>query len=304
MSGYDVNKNIKLGICPIGWRNDDIPSIGAENTFPQLLSDAALAGFKGVEMGGFFPGPDEINYERKLRHIEIAGQWFSSFIIRDGIEKAAADFEEHCKKLQALGAHIATVSEQTYSIQQTGKNIFKDKPYFTDEEWEKVCAGLNKYGEIAKKYDVKVAYHHHLGTGIQTLAETKRLMDNTDPDKVGLVFDTGHAYVSEGDVMPMLNEFVDRVVHVHFKDVRKNKEDDSRKKGLSFQDSFMNDMFTIPGDGSIDFRPVFKTLADHKYTGWIMVEAEQDPKKHNPFEMALKAHKYMEDELFAPYQNN
>lgn len=302
MVDYDVDKNIKMGICPIGWRNDDIPSIGAENNFPQLLSDAALAGFQGVEIGGFFPGPDEINYERKMRNLEIAGQWFSSFIIRDGIDKAAKDFEEHCKKLQAVGAHIATVSEQTYSIQQTDKNIFTDKPHFTDEEWDAVCKGLNKYGEIGKKYGVKVAYHHHLGTGIQTFEETKRLMDNTDPDKVGLVFDTGHAFVSEGDVMPMLNAFVDRVVHVHFKDVRTAQEKDSREKGLSFQGSFMNDMFTVPGDGDIDFKLVFKTLVDHNYTGWIMVEAEQDPKKHNPMEMALKAHKYMKNELFAPYE--
>lgn len=303
MSEYKVQENIKMGICPIGWRNDDIPEIGAENNFPQLLSDAAVAGYEGVEIGGFFPGPDEINYERKMRNLKIAGQWFSSFIIRDGIEKAAKDFEEHCKKLQKVGAHIATVSEQTYSIQQTDKNIFKDKPYFTDEEWKKVCEGLNKYGEIGKRYGVKVAYHHHLGTGIQTYEETKRLMDNTDPDKVGLVFDTGHAYVSEGDVMPMLNEFVDRVVHVHFKDVRKNKEKESRQKGLSFQGSFMNDMFTVPGDGDIDFKPIFKKLVEHKYNGWIMVEAEQDPKKHNPMEMALKAHKYMQNELFNPYEN-
>lgn len=296
LGGFDMAdlKDIHLGICPIGWRNDDVPSIGADNNLQQLLSDAKLAGYEGVEVGGFFPGPKELNYQCKLRDMKIAGQWFSSFIIRDGIEKACEAFEKHCQYLNALDAHIATVSEQTYSIQQsTTANIFTDKPHFTDEEWNAVCEGLNKYGEIGKKYGVKVAYHHHMGTGIQTKAETERLMAHTDPDKVGLVFDTGHIFVSDGEVMPMLNEFIDRVVHFHFKDVREKKMEECKAKGTTFQGAFMNDMFTVPGDGCIDYRPIFKTIMESNYKGWIMVEAEQDPKKHDPLEMALKAHKYM-----------
>lgn len=291
-------KDIHLGICPIGWRNDDVPSIGASNNLQQLLSDAKLAGFEGVEVGGFFPGPKEVNYQCKLRDMKIAGQWFSSFIIRDGIEKACEAFEKHCQYLNKLGAHIATVSEQTYSIQgSTTTDIFTDKPYFTDEQWSQVCEGLNKYGEIGKKYGVKVAYHHHMGTGIQTQEETERMLDHTDPDKVGLVFDTGHAYVSDGNDMKFLNAVIDRVVHYHFKNVRNKEMAKCKKAKMSFQAAFMNDMFTVPGDGDIDFAPILKAIVDSNYKGWIMVEAEQDPAKHDPLAMALKAHKYMTDIL-------
>lgn len=300
---YDVNKDIKWGIAPIGWRNDDIPSIGKDNNLQQLLSDTALAGFQGTEVGGFFPGPKQLNYELGLRNLQIAGQWFSSFIIRDGISKACEAFEKHCQYLSAVHAPIAVVSEQTYTIQRSDSaDIFTDKPHFTDEEWDKVCEGLNKYGEIAHKYGIKVAYHHHMGTGIQTKAETDRLMEHTDPKLVGLLYDTGHIYVSDGDYMSLLKDHIDRVVHVHFKDVRKKQEDDSRKRGLTFQQAFLNGMFTVPGDGDLDFKPVMKELVDHDYKGWVIVEAEQDPDKANPLEMAQIAHKYIKNELLAPYQ--
>ncbi|KRL54524.1 MULTISPECIES: myo-inosose-2 dehydratase [Furfurilactobacillus] len=298
----DVKNDIKWGIAPIGWRNDDIPSIGKENNLQQLLSDIVVAGFDGTEVGGFFPAPEKLNYELKLRNLHIAGQWFSSYIIRDGIEKASEAFEKHCQFLKAVNAPVAVVSEQTYTIQRSDTaNIFTDKPHFTDKEWDEVCQGLNHYGEIAAKYGIKVAYHHHMGTGIQTKEETDRLMANTDPDKVGLLFDTGHIYVSDGDYMSLLNDHIDRVVHVHFKDVRKKQEDDSRAKGLTFQQAFLNGMFTVPGDGDLDFKPVFKKLVENNYKGWIVVEAEQDPDKANPLEMAQIARKYIDNNLISQF---
>ncbi|MFC6323870.1 myo-inosose-2 dehydratase [Companilactobacillus baiquanensis] len=294
----DVKNDIKWGIAPIGWRNDDIPSIGADNNLQQLLSDIVVSGFQGTEIGGFFPGPEKLNYELKLRNLQIAGQWFSSFILRDGLDKASEAFEKHCQYLKAVNAPVAVVSEQTYTIQQSDtKNIFTDKAHMTDKEWDELCNGLNHYGEIASKYGIKVAYHHHMGTVVQTKEETDRLMANTDPKLVGLLYDTGHIAVSDGDYMSLLKDHIDRVVHVHFKDVRLAKEKECREKGMTFQQSFLNGMFTVPGDGDLDFKPVFKELVDNNYKGWIVVEAEQDPDKANPLEYALKAHNYIENDL-------
>lgn len=140
-----------------------------------------------------------------------------------------------------------------------------------DQEWDQVCAGLNEYGRIAAKYGIKVAYHHHaIGTVVQTKEETDRLMANTDPQLVGLLYDTGHIYVSDGGYLSLLKDHLDRVVHVHFKDVRKAQEADSKEKGLTFQGSFMNGMFTVPGDGDLDFKPVYQLLKDNGYKGWIV----------------------------------
>ncbi len=83
-----------------------------------------------------------------------------------------------------------------------------------------LCEGLNALGKIANAHGLKLAFHHHMGTGVQTLPEVDRLMENTDPQFVHLLFDTGHIYVSDGDVMPLLSKHFDRIKHVHFKDVR------------------------------------------------------------------------------------
>ncbi|PLR80013.1 myo-inosose-2 dehydratase [Bacillus canaveralius] len=290
-------QGILWGIAPIGWRNDDMPEIGAENTLQQLLSDIVVAGFQGTEVGGFFPEPKVLNKELQLRKLRVAGQWFSSFIIRDGGEEASQAFHKHCQYLQEVNANVAVVSEQTYSVQSTEKNVFSEKPYFTDAEWDQLCAGLNDLGKIAEKYNLKLVYHHHMGTGVQTLAEIDRLMENTDENYVHLLYDTGHIYVSDGDYMTLLNKHIDRIKHVHFKDARRKVLDDCKKKGRSFRESFLCGMFTVPGDGCIDFTKPYQTLLDHNYKGWIVIEAEQDPSIANPLEYALLTRKYIDQKL-------
>ncbi|WHY72700.1 myo-inosose-2 dehydratase [Fictibacillus enclensis] len=291
------NQIISWGIAPIGWRNDDIPEIGAENTLSHLLSDIVVAGFEGTEVGGFFPEAHVLNKELQLRNLRIAGQWFSSYIVRDGVEEVSKAFHKHCEYLKEVHATVAIVSEQTYGIQGTGKNVFTEKPSFTDKEWNQLCQGLNELGKIAEQYDLKLVFHHHMGTGVQTLAEVNRLMENTDSNYVHLLYDTGHIYVSEGDYMLLLNKHMDRIKHVHFKDVRQTVRDQCHQVGRSFLQSFLAGMFTVPGDGCIDFTKVYNKLLESDYSGWIVIEAEQDPSIAHPLEYALKARKYIDKEL-------
>ncbi len=290
-------QGILWGIAPIGWRNDDIPEIGAENTLQHLLSDIVVAGFQGTEVGGFFPESNVLNKELKLRNLKIAGQWFSGFLIRDGIQKVIQDFHKHCQYLYEVNADVAVVSEQTYSVQCKKKSIFSEKPYFSDVEWEKLSKGLNELGKIAQQYDLDLVYHHHMGTGVQSLAEIDQLMDNTDPNFVHLLYDTGHIYVSDGDYMTLLNKHIDRIKHVHFKDARRKVLEECKKEGRSFLQSFLCGMFTVPGDGCIDFAKPYKTLLNHNYKGWIVIEAEQDPSVAHPLEYALLTRKYIDEKL-------
>lgn len=291
---------IIYGIAPIGWRNDDIPEIGKENTYKQILSDAKIAGFDGTEIGGCYPhDAAELNKELELRDMRVAAQWYSSFIIRDGIEEAAKDFEKFCEFLEAVHADVAVVSEQTYSVQGTKKSVYSEKPYFTKEEMTKLGEGLDVLGEIANKHNLKLAYHHHMGTGVQTLEEVDTLMAITDPNKVNLLYDVGHIYVSDGEVMPLLKKHFNRIAHVHFKDVRDDIMAECRKKDLSFLDSFLAGMFTVPGDGDTDFQPVYNYLTENNYNGWIIIEAEQDPKVANPLEYAQIGKKYIKEMLEA-----
>lgn len=290
---------ITWGMHPISWRNDDIPEVGEWNTLDDMLNDLVTVGYAGTECGGFFPPKEEVKAAIEARGLKIAAQWFSSFIVRDGVEAVIPEFEDKCAYLSYLGATRVVVSEQTGSVQGIRDVcIFDNKPVLTEEEWPVLAAGLERLGEIAHTHGLELVYHHHLGTVVQTKEETIKLMELTDPAKVSLLFDTGHAFVGDGDVMGLLEATVDRIKHVHFKDVRPEKMAESRAAKRSFLDSFLAGMFTVPGDGTIDFTAPYRFLVDHGYQGWVLVEAEQDPAIANPLEYARKARAYLEGTLF------
>ena len=291
----DANK-VKLGMAPIGWTNDDLPELGAENTFQQCVSEMALAGYTGSEVGNKYPkDPEELKAYLDVRGLKICNQWFSSFLTTQDFETVKADFEKQLDFLEALGADVIGPAEQGNSIQGKETPIIKGKPYFTDEEWTKVAEGLNKLGKIAKDRGFKLCYHHHMGTGVQTIAETKKLMDMTDPAYVYLLFDSGHFTFSDEDPVEALKMFVSRVGHVHLKDVRLEKLALTKEKELCFLDAVRAGSFTVPGDGSIDFPSIFKILEENNYEGWMVVEAEQDPAIANPFVYAKQARKYIKE---------
>lgn len=290
-----MNKdNIKLGIAPIAWTNDDMPDLGAENTFRQCVSEMALAGFSGCEVGNKYPKDvKELKKQLDMRGLSIANQWFSSFILTQPMEKVERDFAAQCEFLHAMGAKIIGASEQSYSIQGTDIPVFEGKYVMNAKEWEKLAAGLNKLGKIAQSYGISLTYHHHMGTVVQTAEETDRLMEMTDPGLFSLLYDTGHlAYCGE-DVTEVLRKHVARVKHVHLKDIRPDVVNKVRAERLSFLQGVRAGTFTVPGDGAIDFAPVFDILDRAGYKGWMIVEAEQDPAVADPLEYALKARKYI-----------
>ena len=289
--------NIKLGICPIGWTNDDMPDLGKENTFQQCVSEMALAGFTGCEMGGKFPKDvDELKKALSLRGLSVASAWFSSFLTTKPYEETAESFKAHRDFLHAMGAKVVVVSEQGNSIQgQLTTPVFAGKPYNTDEQWKLVAEGLNKLGALAAEKDMKLVYHHHMGTGVQTEAEIDKLMEMTDPNLVFLLYDTGHLVCSGEDYIGILKKYINRIKHVHLKDVRKELVEKVKNENMSFLDGVRMGMFTVPGDGCIDFKPVYDILKENNYEGWTMVEAEQDPAIANPLEYAQKARKYIHE---------
>ena len=289
----DKNK-VKLGIAPIAWTNDDMPDLGKENTFEQCISEMALAGFTGCEVGNKYPKDTAVLKKAlDLRGMQICNAWFSTFLTTKPYEETEKGFIEHITFLKEMGAKVVGISEQGHSIQGTDKSIFDDKYVMNDEEWDKLCTGVTKLGKIAKDMGIRLTFHHHMGTVVQTEAEIDRLMENTDPEVFGLLFDSGHlAYCGE-DYMSVLNKYIDRIWHVHLKDIRPEVVAKVKAEHLSFLQGVRLGTFTVPGDGAIDFAPIFQVLADHDYEGYVLVEAEQDPAVANPFEYALKARKYI-----------
>ncbi|MHC6202667.1 myo-inosose-2 dehydratase [Breznakiellaceae bacterium SP9] len=285
---------IKLGIAPIGWTNDDLPELGGEIPFEQCVSEMALAGFTGSEVGNKYPkDPAVLNPHLARRGLTICNAWFSSFLTTEPYETVEADFIKHRDFLYAVGARIIGASEQGHSVQGKELPIFDAKPVFTDDEWKRLTTGLNKLGKLAADKGMKLTYHHHMGTGVQTAAEIDRLMDNTDPALLGLLYDTGHLVFSGEDHSAVLNKWLKRIRHVHLKDLRPAIRKQAVEGKWSFLQAVKNGVFTVPGDGSIDFKPIFEALQKADYEGWWVVEAEQDPAKANPLEYAIKARDYI-----------
>lgn len=289
-------EKVKLGIAPIAWTNDDMPDLGKENTFEQCVSEMALAGFTGSEVGNKYPRDTEaLKKALQLRRMEICNQWFSCFLLTKPLEEVEREFRNQLSYLKTMGAKIIGVSEQSYSVQgMVDTPIFGHKYVMNDKEWEVFCKGLNRLGKIAKEeYGISLTFHHHMGTVVQDEAEVDRMMENTDSEYVSLLFDTGHFAYCGVNPLKMVKKYTGRIKHVHLKDIRKEVVEKVKAEKLSFLDGVRLGTFTVPGDGCIDFDPIFKVLEVSGYEGYMLVEAEQDPAKANPLEYAIKARKYI-----------
>ena len=289
-------EKVKLGIAPIAWTNDDMPDLGKENTFEQCVSEMALAGFTGSEVGNKYPRDTEVLKKAlRLRGMEICNQWFSCFLLTKPLEEVEQEFRNQLSYLKTMGAKIIGVSEQSYSVQgMVDTPIFGHKYVMSDEEWEVFCKGINRLGKIAKEeYGISLTFHHHMGTVVQDEAEVDRMMENTDSEYVSLLFDTGHFAYCGVSPLKMVKKYTGRIKHVHLKDIRKEVVEKVKAEKLSFLDGVRLGTFTVPGDGCIDFDPIFKVLEVSGYEGYMLVEAEQDPAKANPLEYAMKARKYI-----------
>ena len=290
-------ENINLGVAPINWTNDDMPELGGENTFEQCISEMALAGFTGCEVGNKFPrDTDVLKKALDLRGLQICNQWNSYELTTKSLEENIKNFTGLLDFLETMGAKVIGGGEVGNSCQgQMTVPVFEGKGMLnTDEEWKSFTTGLNELGKIARARGMKLAFHHHMGTCIQTIAETDRLMAETDPENVFLNYDCGHFYFAGEDPVEALKKYIGRTAHIHLKDIRPNVLQRVHDEKLSFLTAVKQGVFTVPGDkeGCIDFPSLFEVIKESNYQGWIVLEAEQDPAVANPLEYAIIARKF------------
>ena len=291
---------VQFGCAPINWTNDDLPSLGGELTYQQCLSEMALAGYKGSEGGCKYPEDFEtLKKALDLRGLVICNMWFSSFFTTFENEKTYEAFDKHMDFTYALGARVIGVGECGVTVHgQEQTPLFKNCPVLTDAQMDNLAEGLNELGRRARAKNMKVCFHPHIGTGIQSEEEIDILMSKTDPELVGLLFDTGHTTIAGCDAAGILKKYIDRVCHIHVKDVQREVFEQVKTGDHSFLWGVKNGMFTVPGDGNmVDWKSVFEIIRNSSYEGWIVVEAEQDPAKADPLEYAQKARVFMHDNL-------
>lgn len=285
---------VRIGVNPIAWSNDDLPSLGGDTPIETALAEGARIGYAGFELGNKFPQSPQALASLLAEHgVACVSGWYSGRLAHQGVEAEIRQGAAHMEKLQAQGCDVVVYGEVADSIQGRRDVPLDRRPRWTSDAcWQVYGQRLNAFGAHLKAaYGLTLAYHHHMGAYVENAEDVDRLMAATD-ENVGLLFDTGHCHLAdaiagrEADVVAQLQRHAHRVVHVHCKDVRPGMASAARNEGWSFLDAVLNGVFTVPGDGCIDFRAVLATLRNVGYQGWLVVEAEQDPAVAPPYRYA------------------
>jgi inosose dehydratase len=278
--------SVRIGINPITWTNDDMPELGGDTPVDTCLSEARQAGYAGIEMGGKFP--KEANAMKALmakHHLALISGWYSGHANALDVKKEFEEALPHLELLKANGCKYVVYADTSGGAHGGIDTPISDRPKLPEGEWKNYGRKVTELAEKMADFGVRMAFHHHMGTVVETDQEVDKLMSNTG-QAVGLLFDSGHSAFSGGDPVALAKRHAKRVVHVHCKDSRKPILDKARATDESFLRAVLDGIFTVPGDGQVDFLSILKILHDADYAGWLVVEAEQDPAKAHPLTYA------------------
>jgi inosose dehydratase len=283
--------SVKLGINPITWSNDDDPSLGGDTPLEVCLAETRAAGFAGTELGGKFPRKSaELRPILAQYELELISGWYDGRILERSVEDEFAAIADHLTLLRDMGAQHVVYADTSRGRHDGIRRPISERPRLADDEWQPYGIKITALAEKMADFGVRMAFHHHMGTIVETDAEIDALMDHTG-EAVGLLYDTGHCAYAGGDPDALLARNIGRVVHVHCKDVRPDVLAKARAENWSFMDAVLAGIFTVPGDGVIPYAKLLKRLADYGYTGWLVVEAEQDPAKAHPLTYATMGYR-------------
>jgi len=298
-------KRMLLGIEPTCWSNDDFPELGNDIPYQVILEQTRQTDFEGGTTGHNYPTHlPSLVHAMNSYGLKICSTWFGTTFSTGVDTDAAFDaFRAQVQFLKDVGAKDVVVAELAGAVNQVKtKAVLTDRPVMNEAQWFLTCRLLDEAGAIARENGMALSYHPHVGTVIQTLDETYRLLESTQPENVGLCIDTGHlryAGASQSDLEELTRKAVDRIRHVHVKNVRRSVLPLAVSNNFSFYQAILAGVFTVPGDpaGDLDFAPILRTLQSAGYDRWLVVEAEQNPATANPLEYAQIARNYLRSQL-------
>ena len=277
---------VRIGINPITWTNDDDPALGGDTPLETALAEMEEAGYAGTELGGKYPRQSAVLGPILARHgLALVGGWWDGRILEREVEAEFDALLPHLTLHRDLGAKYVVYADTSRGRHGAIWAPISEHPKLADDEWAAYGRKVTALAEKMADFGVGLAFHHHMGTIVETDGEVDRLMATTGP-AVGLLFDSGHSAFAGGDPVALARRHVGRIVHVHCKDVRPAVLARARATDMSFMAAILAGIFTVPGDGSIDYPAILKPLADAGYDGWLVVEAEQDPRKAHPLTYA------------------
>ncbi len=278
--------NVRIGINPLTWSNDDLPSLGAENSLETCLTEARAAGYAGVELGNKFPrDAAKLRPILQAHGLALVSGWYSGRLLERGVDAEWSAMRAHFELLHALDCKVMVFAEVSRCTHGDQLAPISQRPHLPKGEWSRFGQRMTALAERMQREGLRLAYHHHMGTVVQSAQDIDDLMTNTG-DEVGLLLDTGHLTYAGGDPAQAAARHARRIVHVHCKDVRREVLEYCRNRDSSFLNAVLEGVFTVPGDGMVDYRSVLEPLARSGYRGWLVVEAEQDPAVAPPMKYA------------------
>ncbi len=277
---------VRIGINPLTWPNDDLPELGGDTPLETCLSEAKAAGYEGVELGYKFPrSADKLRPQLERHGLSLVSGWYGSRLLERSAAAEIKAMSDHLTLLTAMGCRVMVFAEVTASIHGEPSEPLSKRPILDEGDWVRFADRLTEVAEHLAAHGMRMAYHHHMGTVVQTEDDTDRLMDRTG-EAVGLLVDTGHLTYAGADPVHVIERHGARVNHVHCKDVRRDVLSRALAEDWSFLDAVLAGVFTVPGDGAVDFPAALRALGAGGYKGWLVVEAEQDPAKAHPLTYA------------------
>ena len=282
---------VQLAISPLTWSNDDMPSLGGHIPLETCLAGMHEAGFKGSEMGVKYPRTTaELKPKLEENGLVLASGWYSLELCHRSVEEEIAAVQSHLELMKGCGCKVMVAGEVSNTVHGDIEKPLGSRVVLTEEEWKEYGEKLTQFADYMKEQGVKLAFHHHVGTICETPRDFEMFIKYTGPS-AGLTFDTAHATYGGGDVAEIIKLVGERIVHFHTKDVRLDVMKEARDQDLPFLKAVLNGVFTVPGDGDLNWDEIFAALKQFDYEGWLVVEAEQDPAVAEPQTYANLAHK-------------
>jgi inosose dehydratase len=277
---------VRIGINPITWTNDDVPELGGDTPLEVCLSETKLAGYSGTELGGKFPREAaELKPIMRRHGLVVVSGWYDGRCDEKEVGAEMDAITPHLTLLRDMGCSHVVYADTSRGRHGAIWDPISRRPALAADEWPAYGRKLTALAELMADFGVRMAVHHHMGTIVESDAEVDLMMRHTG-EAVGLLYDTGHSMFSGGDPLALVRAHVKRIVHVHCKDVRQPVLERARAEDMSFMGAVMEGIFNVPGDGSVDYPSILRVLADADYSGWLVVEAEQDPAKAHPLTYA------------------
>jgi inosose dehydratase len=274
----------KLGMSPIAWWNDDLKELSDDVSLEECLRQSRSAGFTGMEMGRRFPSDPAVMLPvLKAADVTLCGGWFSGTLVDDDLASNKARMQPMIELFKAVNAPCIVYGEVGRSIQGDRSRPLATKPKLSGDEMKVYGRKVTDISDWAAAQGMPLSYHHHMGAVVETEAELDSFMNHSG---IPLLIDAGHLEFAGGNALRAIDKHHKRITHVHTKDIRRDVVNGLDRSKQSFLDAVALGAFTVPGDGSLDFKAIVQKCADYGYEGWFVVEAEQDPKANPPLKMA------------------